>query len=267
VDKLPDGKGATLFVFGLPWHELDADPAEFKKLDGFVRNGGRLVVTLYPKGVSGATNNPLFKARSKTPSPQPMIELGDKWGFALHFVPLPRRANFTTQPVVAKPVVPEMQPEHVSWHSAVVFTNLDSAWRVIYARDTNAVIIERRIGAGTVVIATDSFFVSNEALRDDREPKLLAWLTGPNREIIFNETHLGVMENPGIAALARKYNLHGAVVALLALAGLFVWKNSVSFVPMTERPNANTLPDTNPRRAYQSAPAQCAAERIAANVP
>jgi hypothetical protein len=83
------------------------------------------------------------------------------------------------------------------------------------------------------VLATDSFYVSNEAMRTERAPDLLAWLTGSKGEVIFDETHLGVVERTGIAVLARRYNLHGAVIALIALALLFIWKNSVSFVPRT----------------------------------
>src|SRR6185369_6788290 len=45
---LPEGRDSTLFVFGLPLSELRAEEAEFRKLDAFVRNGGRLVIALYP---------------------------------------------------------------------------------------------------------------------------------------------------------------------------------------------------------------------------
>jgi hypothetical protein len=67
-----------------------------------------------------------------------------------------------------------------------------------------------------------------------RQPELLAWFIGPSRRVIFDETHLGVEESPGISALARKYRLHGLFGALLALALLFVWKNSTSFLPPYE---------------------------------
>ena len=42
-EKLPDGKGVTLFVFGLPWSEMTAEPGEYNALEAFVRRGGRLV--------------------------------------------------------------------------------------------------------------------------------------------------------------------------------------------------------------------------------
>jgi len=49
-------------------------------------------------------------------------------------------------------------------------------WRTIYSRGTNAVVIERDFGKGSVVIATDSYFVSNESMEQDRHADLLAWL-------------------------------------------------------------------------------------------
>jgi hypothetical protein len=41
-----------------------------------------------------------------------------------------------------------------------------------------------------------------------------------------------------VASLMRKYRLHGLVAGLLVLAGLFIWKNSVSFVPPYPEPAA-----------------------------
>jgi hypothetical protein len=81
------------------------------------------------------------------------------------------------------------------------------------------------------VVATDSYFLSNEALQNDRHPDLLAWLIGPNRIVVFDEAHLGVVEQPGVAALMQRYRLHWFLAALFLLAGLFVWKNATSFAP------------------------------------
>ena len=122
----------------------------------------------------------------------------------------------------------------IGWCSALVFTNLDFSWRVIYARGTDPVMIEREHGRGSIVVATDSYFVSNEAMRKERNPDLLIWLAGNNSTLLFEETHLGVQEKPGIANLARRYKLHGGIVALIALALLFIWKNSLSFVPRAD---------------------------------
>ncbi len=48
-------------------------------------------------------------------------------------------------------------------------------------------------------------------------------------------------QEPGVAALIRKYRLHGLVAGLILLAALFVWKNTASFVP---------APDAGPRKDH-----------------
>lgn len=92
-------------------------------------------------------------------------------------------------------------------------------------------MIERQFGHGTVVMSTDSFFFSNEALRSERHPKLLAGMVGPNRKIVFDEMHLGITKRPGVAVLIRKFKFQWFFAGLILLALLFVWKNSVYFVP------------------------------------
>ena len=242
IDKLPDGRGSTLFVFGLPWSEMSAEPDEYKALEGFIRRGGRLVVTLYPelgkpRGFSAGmgTNRATFKnpLRGDDEFRQPPVNLREKWGFGYDFVPTSREGRLFG-PVLASRIQPDPLPQTVSWHSALVFTNLDFSWRVIYARGTDPVMIGQRHGDGSIVLATDSYFVSNEAMRKERDPDLLAWLAGNSPTILFEETHLGVQEKPGIANLARRYKLHGGVLALMALALLYIWKNSVSFVPRND---------------------------------
>jgi hypothetical protein len=231
----PDGR-VTMFVFGLPWDELDADSGEFRELERFVRNGGRLVITLFPEltrpfGLgSSRTNMTLFKKKKRHESGKSFIELSDEWGFDLDWVHIPRRPDGSLEPVVVKSRVPELAPT-LSWHSALVFTNLSPEWRSIYARSNDAVIAERSLGSGAIVLSTDSYFISNEALQKERATKLLAWLAGRNSDLRFDEIHLGVQEQTGIAGLARRYRLAGGVFALGVLAALFVWKNAVSFVP------------------------------------
>src|SRR5207245_8920088 len=100
----------------------------------------------------------------------------------------------------------------VVWHTALYFDRPGASWRVIYARDNHPVLIERRFGSGSLVFSADSYFVSNEALRKERLPKLLAWLAGRNTTVLFDETNLGVMESQGIAALVRNYRLRGLVL-------------------------------------------------------
>lgn len=239
IEKLPEGRGVTLFIFGLPWSEMSAETDEYKALESFVRGGGRLVVTLYPElakprfFTSGlGTNRPAFKNPLLNDERRhPPINLRQKWGFGYEYIPTARDTSMLLSPVVATRIQPGPLPQSLSWHSALVFTNLDFPWRVIYARGTDPVMIERPHGSGSIVLATDSYFVSNEAMRKERAADLLAWLAGGSGEILFDETHLGVQESPGVATLFRRYQLHSGIIALLALAALFIWKSSVSFIP------------------------------------
>jgi len=106
-----------------------------------------------------------------------------------------------------------------------------TAWHSLYSWDGHTVVMERPWGKGTLVLCSDSWFVSNEAMSTDRHPELLAWLIGPVSAVVFDETHLGVEGSPGVMTLVRKYRLDGLIASILLLAGLFVWKNSLSLVP------------------------------------
>jgi hypothetical protein len=181
------------------------------------------------------TNRAAFKrpGRQRDEDRPPPVNLREKWGFGYEYIPTTRDGRLFS-PVVAKRIQAGPFPTNMTWHSALVFTNLDPVWRVIYARGTDPVMIEREHGNGSILLATDSYLVSNEAMRNERSADLLAWLPGSSHEILFDETHLGVQEKPGIATLAGRYGLHGGVVALLALAALFIWKSSVSFLPRSD---------------------------------
>lgn len=123
----------------------------------------------------------------------------------------------------------------IAIHTAAVFdTAADDDWRVIYTRQGEPVIIERMIGSGSVVFCADSYFFSNEAMREDRDLALVDWFMGGATRIVFSEGHLGVKNTEGVATLGRKYRLHGLVSGLAVLALLFIWKNATSLVPPLE---------------------------------
>ena len=92
-------------------------------------------------------------------------------------------------------------------------------------------MMDRSWGKGSIVLCSDSYLVSNEAMQEQRHPELLAWLIGPSSRVIFDETHLGVAERPGVMTLIRRYRLAGVLGALAIVAGLFIWKNGASLVP------------------------------------
>jgi hypothetical protein len=234
-------------------YDWDWVPADLsRELDVFLARGNRLVITFFPqtvafsdpeeedetnsvdsaqsraKGEKMTPDKP--KKKKKTDDEDQGVELTERWGFGTDFIKL-TQFNDAFEPVRVENKTDLPLPRVLDWYSGAVFTNLDSAWRVIYARGTRAVLIERQFGKGSVVMATDSYFVSNEAMEKDRHAALLAWLVGANQNAVFDEAHFGVVETSGVAMLMRKYRLHGLAAGLLLLAGLFIWKNAGSLVP------------------------------------
>ena len=156
-------------------------------------------------------------------------DVAKRWGFDFDYLPEEKGKSYDRHAALIEPGG-HLEPD-ISWHSALYFRNLKPQWKVLYMCGTMPVVIERKFGSGSIVLAADSFFISNEALRGERHPKLIARLfTGPS-PIIFDEEHNDLRENPGIASLARKYHLHGVVAGLVLMAVFFVWKNMVRFVP------------------------------------
>ena len=160
-----------------------------------------------------------------------MISIKERWNVSFNYEDLPKDVDDIYHSVLARKKAELDLPASVVWHTALYFDRPDANWNVIYARDSHPVLVERKFGSGSLVFSADSYFVSNEALRNERHAKLLAWLAGRNTTVLFDETHLGVLEATGVAALVRKYHLHGLVFGLALLAGLFVWKNTTGFVP------------------------------------
>jgi hypothetical protein len=187
-------------------------------------------------GTTGATPLKSPKAKKKNPlldedTPFKFISIEEKWGVGFSITNLSKGTGEAYEPAQVENQTDLPLPESLDWHSGIILTNLDKAWHVIYARGTNPVVVERKFSRGSVVIATDSYFVSNEAMLKDRHADFLAWLVGPGKTVVFDEAHLGVMETGGVSGLMRKYHLYWFIGALLLLALLFIWKNSLSLVP------------------------------------
>ena len=230
------GDNTTLFYLGAQpfyWGE-----SQVAALENFVAKGGRLVLTFHPQekapdriwSVPSAEKSP---AKNGSPPPTPeeraekildQAELAKRWQFHIGY------SDKSVDSEANNQIGSGLEPA-VRWHSAMYFQSVAKPWSIVYAVDGRAVIIERSSGAGTAVLASDSYFISNEAMRGDRSPALFAWLAGRSTRFVFDETHHHVFEEPGVATLIRKYRLHGLIAGLLVVVGLFVWKSAASFLP------------------------------------
>jgi hypothetical protein len=99
-------------------------------------------------------------------------------------------------------------------------------------------IAQRSLGTGSVLVCSDTYFLSNEALWKQPRAEFISWLLGDATRLIFDEPHLDASgalgDQAGIMTLARQHGLSGLFVAGLLLFALFIWRNCTSLVPRDE---------------------------------
>lgn len=234
--KLNGGARRVLFVIGAAPSAIDdMSPDDYRAIKNFVYQGGRAVITLLPADArTYLPQKPDSRhppATNDEPRAIETVSLLATNGLMIKNDDLSEDDNSLTGSDRAQPDPAFANLPVTSWHSANYFTGLSRDWKVVYRLRDRPVLIERSYGAGSLVLSSDSYFASNEALCKERHSELLVWLMGGRPDIIFDETHLGVEEQLGIVSLMRQYHLEGAIAGLFLLAGLFVWKNSVSLVP------------------------------------
>lgn len=231
----PDSAETILYLgwrasAGLPEGEL----AALKRL---AASGNRVLFAL-----AGARPEEEEKAE-EAPSPSPTPDqtatpadgtpLGSAFDFEL--VPLPAASERE-----AIPDLPNL-PGPVPWHGNAAFEP-GAPWRVLYRAEELPVVMERALGDGSLVLVSQSYLFSNEAMKSERQTALVTALLGRPRVIVFDETHFGVVLNPGLSDLIRRYGLVPATLVLLLAGILFVWRNAFPLVPRPSSPPRRESP-------------------------
>jgi hypothetical protein len=231
---------------------------ELRAAEGLLTDGARIVIAFYPvtrppslndlakdkdeqkeagkaKGEKKSDDKPqdddeAEAAEEELADTLSFAEVAERWGFSFHYLSQ-QPPGGAARVALLDDDAPPLLEKRISWHSALSFVPDANEWNVIYRCEGEPVCMERKYNRGSIVLASDSFFLSNEALRAERAPALLAWLLGAARIIVFDEESHNIRANPGLMHLARKYHLHGLGAGLLLLAFLFVWKNASPLVP------------------------------------
>lgn len=222
------------------WQDLSTQDAQ--ALDDAAIAGARVVVVfaaeLEPEVPATPSKFEIAeKERSEKEKAKRISELPDRlrpadWSTRWNVTLGRRRILDRDLGAMRRTAAPTTLPLHVPWKSDLYFkVPTPDPWTAIYTRGNSPVVLERLRGKGSIVLATDAFFLSNEAMTDRRFPSLLTWLIGPNRTITFVESHLGLAEEVGIATLARRYGLAGSFFVLVFAFALWVWKRMALFVP------------------------------------
>jgi hypothetical protein len=226
--RSPLATGTALFILGVDsvsWRT--SQKAVLDDYEKLLKNGGRIVIAFLP-------------ARA----PQNLQEAS---------------APHAGQP---DPGTPDAQAMERQWHIRLLYRKLsgqedrdsgalprESAlyfdpgpeWRVLQRPYGDPSVVERDLAGGTLVLVQNGYRLSNQGLAELRDADLIAHLAGPSNRVLFDENQFGVAEVGSVAVLLRKYQLEGALAILFAVAGLFIWRTTSSFLPPRSEPQSTPV--------------------------
>ena len=236
--QLKNQDGATILVLGEGGDFFGRTGA--RELEGWQQlaaAGNRLVVGFLPrtgaarlerarKGAEGKEGERRENAKSAGRGGASPPTFRERWGIAPADFADDGRGVSLREATADPATLPARLPRR----SRLFFRLTGGDWRTVYRSLGEPVVVEKRIGKGSVVLICDSYPFSNEALRGEPSAPFLVWIVGGNRRVVFDEFHLGVGDTPGMGSLARKYRLEPFLAALLLLALLYLWKSSIPFL-------------------------------------
>lgn len=246
IDRLRSDEPSTILLLGLRRSSWDMMPArEAQALELAAAAGSRVVIVFHAEKTPAFTPPPpkltpaqeAAKKRRDEEKSKHDKELPEEWkpaawGARLGVEVKQRPILDLDRGALREESAAADLPSTVPWKSDLYFKlSENSGWKVIYTRGKSPVMLERIRGHGSIVLATDAYFVSNEALGQAPQSALLSWLIGPSKRVLFVESHLGVEEDVGVATLARRYGLAACFFTLVLLAALWIWKRMALFVP------------------------------------
>ncbi|KJS32055.1 MAG: hypothetical protein VR64_07985 [Desulfatitalea sp. BRH_c12] len=253
------GAERTLVVCGLDSRDRFLENESWRgMLAQLSEKGGRLVLSFQPAGVEGRQdekgaagargdagpsaeepNSACPDPAVKDDAPQDLSipwRAGPEWTGVLAYLGLALQTagaedfdDFAVQPIPGPGS--DLLPDAIPWRAPLSFDLTDPAWQVRYVWHDRPVVVSRSWGRGSVVMVADSYLFSNEALRGDRVPEFLSWVIQAPATVIFEEYHHGLVKQPGIAGLLRKYRLQGVAAVLLVVIVLLIWRQAAVLVP------------------------------------
>jgi hypothetical protein len=243
--NLPPAEGRSLVIAGIDPESQILQMQDRKSLSAWVEAGGTLMVSLAAEDRTPAKagsadyeisppakTSPSTKNKSTPPTEEQWIETLQGAGVRV-FRHTDASARHRFESGVFEPTG--------SWLGPLYFRDLQSPWRVVAEADHLPVVIQRLFGHGNIILIADSYLLTNGSLANDRKTRFLGWLFRKRTTVLFDESHFGITENPGIASLARRYGLESAFFVLVILALFFVWANRYSLLPKSTDRTARDL--------------------------
>jgi hypothetical protein len=223
---LPSGENQVLVLAGIRADQPTVSEEDSLFFDHWLATGGRLILALRPEKnqPDRIQATPSENQDDKEhPTDVTWRSLFRRWG--VEIVPLSGIQSATADSTLFGKISP--------WLGRDSFDRLTSGWQAIAVQDGKNVVVERAFAHGSLVLLADSYPLSNEALATYRNTGFLLWLIDYRSGILFDETHLGLGERPGIMTLAQRYGLQGTVISIVGVLVLFIWKCQYTLIPRT----------------------------------
>lgn len=214
------GTRAAVFCAGAElWAFRFSDEKELRQFEQLATRGARVIIALDPAGVIEMPVKKQKQAREPESQSNP-DNLKTRWGIELK----PKEQITTRQ---TREFLVKLQLRSVNWQ----FSSWSKDWVPSHTRNGAPLLLERPFGRGSIVLIGNSKLFTNRELLFAPDTDVLASAPGRYREIVFDESHLGLEDTGTVFGLAVAHRLQWMLLGFLALAVLYIWHSSVSFIP------------------------------------
>jgi hypothetical protein len=216
------GSQADLFYAGQSIRSLEfLAPKELEVFEHLAENGARVVLLLAPDGMIERREKSKTK-REGTKLTEPTLK--NRWGIEVAYREgLPKD---TTDALLVKLGLVPFTWKFASW---------TRDWMPSQTRDASPLFLERHFGKGSILLISNAKLFTNRELLTRPDGLILAAVPGQHRQVIFDESHLGILDTGSVAGLATAHHLQWLLLGFIAVAVLYIWRSAVSFVPPTGR--------------------------------
>jgi Domain of unknown function (DUF4350) len=217
-----NGTRADIFYGGAPLSALqNADEKELQELEQLAKGGARLTIAIQPE-VVGTEVSRVKKEKKQKAAAKNMLK--QRWGIEIGFRPRQLTGTETTtlNRLGMKPFIAYFRAWSRDWSPSLM-------------RSDAPLFLERRFGQGSILLISDCRYFTNRELLTRPDMEILTAVAGKHPQIIFDETHLGLEDTGTVVGLTTAHRLNWIFAGFLVLACLYIWRNSVSFIPPLPR--------------------------------
>ncbi len=240
VERLKSLEDITLFFLGIPFNKRHLiSKKEYERIEKLMTSGTRLVVSLRPVSLKAAAKpSKKNKDNTKKDTDKTQKEPADADAASMDFfktigvsVHTQKKDRDHDKPFSVQAVSPDTSVNPLSWPLGLWFEPLSEDWQTLLTAEDKPVMIEKKWGQGSIVLAADSYIFSNESLKNNTDRYLLSRLCAAKPVMMFDEFHFGIQKRLTIATLIRKYNLYGPMVIFVVFIVLIIWKRTSCLIP------------------------------------